>query len=299
MPSPMLHTAKSALRAARIDTLDAELLLARVLGHDRAWLLAHGETALTEEQKNKYDAFVERRKGHEPMAYILGEKEFYGRTFMVGRRVLIPRPATEALIDEMKFLFQTSQLLNLQTFPRITPADSDIVILTWINQRETINEKRSTRNEKPLTIIDIGTGSGCIAITLALEIPNVNIIATDISRDALEVAKVNAKHHGVIDRIEFVEADGMEGVSRLARHGRTRSRKVDHCLLVSNPPYIPEGSSLPPDVSLYEPHEALFAGADGMDVLTPLIHDAKNDPLCIGFSMEMRQEQAKKLMTIL
>ena len=146
MPSPMLHTAKSALRAARIDTLDAELLLARVLGHDRAWLLAHGETALTEEQKNKYDAFVERRKGHEPMAYILGEKEFYGRTFMVGRRVLIPRPATEALIDEMKFLFQTSQLLNLQTFPRITPADSDIVILTWINQRETINEKRKATN---------------------------------------------------------------------------------------------------------------------------------------------------------
>src|SRR3989344_7360300 len=118
MPSPMLHTVESVLRTALIDTLDAELLLARILKKDRAWLLAHGETALTEEQKIEYNGFVERRRRHEPMAYILGEKEFYGRTFMVDRRVLIPRPATEALIDEMKFLFQTSQILNLQTFPR-------------------------------------------------------------------------------------------------------------------------------------------------------------------------------------
>jgi len=286
----MRTLATDILRAAPIDALDAELLLAHVLEKDRAWLLAHGETALTEEQKRSFDILVGRRKNHEPLAYILREKEFYGRSFTVDRRVLIPRPSTEALIDEVKFLLQTSELQNLKTLsPRITKADTNIVILTWIKPEFSILNSQ-------FSIIDVGTGSGCIAITLAKEIPNVKIIATDISREALEVAKENAKRLGAIDRIEFMEANGIPSNFQTSE---PQNFKTSPYLLVSNPPYIPEGSPLPPDVPDYEPASALFAGSDGMDILDPLILTAKNDPLCIGFSMEMQQEQAKKLMTIL
>ena len=302
------------LQGVAIERLDAELLLAHVLEKDRAWLLAHGETALTEEQKIEYNGFVERRRRHEPMAYILGEKEFYGRSFTVDRRVLIPRPSTEALIDEVKDIFRTFKPPNLQTshFPRITEADTDIVILTHLFQKKIecfdtpFASLRATQHDT--IIIDVGTGSGCIAITLAKEIPNVKIIATDISREALEVAKENAKRLGVIDRIEFMEANGIpsnfqtsEPLPAVAPRGAKAGQnfKTSPYLLVSNPPYIPEGSSLPPDVANYEPTGALFAGSDGMDILAPLILKAKNDHLCIGFSMEMQQEQAKKLMTTL
>lgn len=306
-------TATNLLRVAPAAPLDAELLLAHVLGKDRAWLLAHGETTLTGEQKKHYDDLIERRKNHEPLAYILGEKEFYGRSFIVDRRVLIPRPSTETLIDEVKFLFEHQFKINA---PRMIDADTDIVIVTYLFQ-ERIKERPSIRpsirsasrnslgaTQDDTIILDVGTGSGCIAITLAKEIPDVKIIATDISKAALDVSKANAKKHEVLSRIEFMEADGLSGV--IPRYDRLGARRLDRStrddtpfLLVSNPPYIPENEKLPPDISLYEPRGALFAGDDGMDVLTPLIESAKNEPLCIGFVMEMQQEQAKKLMTTL
>ena len=295
------------LQGVAIERLDAELLLAHVLEKDRAWLLAHGETALTEEQKKEFDSRVDRRKEHEPLAYILGEKEFYGRSFIVDRRVLIPRPSTEALIDEVKFLFANRFKIN---DIRMIEADSEIEILTWIKPEFSILpfDRLRVFDNSQFSIIDVGTGSGCIAITLAKEIPNVKIIATDISREALEVAKENAKRLGVIDRIECMEANGIpsnfqtsEPLPAVAPRGAKAGQnfKTSPYLLVSNPPYIPEGSSLPPDVANYEPTGALFAGSDGMDILAPLILKAKNDHLCIGFSMEMQQEQAKKLMTTL
>src|SRR3989344_5876215 len=97
----------TTVRGASIDHTDAEILLAHVLQKDRTWLLAHPEVQLSEDQKKAFDALLQRRKNHEPLAYILGEKEFYGRTFFVDKRVLIPRPATEALIDEVKTCFET------------------------------------------------------------------------------------------------------------------------------------------------------------------------------------------------
>ncbi len=319
-----MQTISTALSKAGIDRLDAELLLAFFLEKDRAWLLSHGDTFLHPQGQKTFDALVARRKKHEPVAYITNSKEFYGRAFFVDPRVLIPRPSTETLIDEVKNVFQKK--FEMET-PRTVEADSEIVILTHLfpekiekypsirpavsalscrsEAKGVSRDGRTTRDD--ICIVDIGTGSGCIAVTLALEIPNVNIIATDISSDALEVAKMNAKKHDVSDRIKFFEG---EGLLVGARHAvplqsldtislREITRDDMPFFLVSNPPYIPKSETLPPDVSDFEPHAALFAGADGMDVLTPLIHDAKNDPLCIGFSMEMRQEQAKKLMTIL
>jgi len=297
-------TVAAALHSALINSLDAELLLASILKKDRSWLLAHKETVLTSEQEELYNALLERRKKHEPLAYILGEKEFYGRTFFVDQRVLIPRPSTEALIDEVKLLHEKK--LEIET-PRITEADSEIVIFTWIKPKFSIFNSpafaraTSGRQFSIPHIIDVGTGSGCIAITLALELPNSQIIATDISSDALEVAKMNSKKHGVLDRIEFMEIDGLPCDMQNFQTSKPPNSgpHPSPFLLVSNPPYIPENTPLPPDVSLYEPHEALFAGVDGMVVIDSLIQRAEKDPLCIGFVMEMGLDHAKKILNTL
>jgi HemK-like putative methylase len=191
-------TVRKNLQSARINLLDVELLLAHVLTKDRSWLFAHSDAPLSGTQQKEFDEFVLRRKNHEPMAYILNEKEFYGRNFFVDRRVLIPRPSTETLIDVTKqFLSDTKNT------PSLTRADTGIVIFTHLKPE---TSRRSWKgNQKPETIIDIGTGSGCIAITLALEIPDIQILATDISESALEVADINARQHKVSDRITFLK----------------------------------------------------------------------------------------------
>ncbi len=286
-------------------SLDTELLLAHVLKKDRSWLLAHPNTPLSPEEQRYFDELVARRKAHEPIAYIIGEKEFYRRTFSVDSRVLIPRPSTEALIDEVKAIINSN--FNIDS-PRMIEADSDIVIYSQLFQ-----DRLTTHNSQLTAIIDVGTGSGCIAITLALEIPDVQIIATDISEDALDVAKENSMRHGVDDRIKFVVCSGLPGdvlrlrsfaCSELAPLSMTQpeTRKPANqqtYLAVSNPPYIPTTHSLPPDVSDYEPHDALFAGPDGMDVLTQIHNQCLNDPNCVAEVLECRLEQAKKLQNTL
>jgi release factor glutamine methyltransferase len=260
-----------------ITPLEKELLLSHVLQKPREWVFAHPEIELTEEQNKEYEKLVERRKNHEPIAYIINEKEFYGRKFYVDNRVLIPRPSTETLIDEVKRLFET----GLKKQRSIKKADNEIIIFT-----EIFENKLPSKNDG-LLISEIGTGSGCIGITLALEIPDIEIICTDISKDALEVAKQNAKTHNVLNRIKFIKSDLIE-----SNHG---SRPADRYLIVSNPPYIPQVDSLQPDVYNFEPHQALFAGRDGSDLLTKLHKQCLDDPNCIGCIMEMREEQAKKL----
>lgn len=263
------------LKNAAIERSDAEILLAYVLQKDRAWLLAHSVTSLSPTQEKEFQNFVARRKKHEPIAYILGEKEFYGRKFFVDRRVLIPRPSTEVLIDEVKRFWRAPQH-DLS----ITPADSGIVIFSRIkkNQHDTVS----------FSIIDVGTGSGCIGITLALEIPDAKILCTDISEDALDVAKENAKRFDVLDRISFQKANFIPA--------NEQTRKPENFLVVSNPPYIPTSTPLPADVLHFEPYEALFAGEDGMDVLEPLYEECMRDSRCVGCVFECREEQAKKLM---
>lgn len=295
-----------ALRRSGIDPLDAEVLLCHIFGKPRAWLLANENELLSKEQERTFQNLLARRKKHEPVAYILGEKEFYGRTFFVDRRVMIPRPATEVLIDEVKRVYTAMcesdfQYVNILKVNQIIPADNEIVIFTCLFS----NKHRSTVNGQ-LSIVDIGTGSGCIGITLALEFPDVKVICTDISELALEVAKENAKRHGVVDRVKCTKINLLNGVMPSSA-ADTAAHIEASFLIVSNPPYIPEvdasrhfraGSSvtpLPPDVLNYEPHEALFAGSEGMDVLKPLFAQCREHPLCIGCVLECRQEQAKKL----
>lgn len=205
--------------------VDAGVIARGLLGWSLADWLSRRDADADAAFSTQFDSLVTRRTTREPVAYLLGTREFYGRPFVVQPGVLIPRPETELLVD---------------------------VALEWV---EAIGAR---------TIADVGTGSGCIAITLALEVPGLTITATDRSADALAVAKANAGVLGAADAIIWREADVLAGVDG----------PLD--LIVSNPPYIPERDreSLSADVRDFEPAQALFAGADGLDVIRQLIPQA-------------------------
>lgn len=231
-------------------TIDAEVLLSHALGKDRAWLMAHDDQEVGTAVEWTLEEFLRRRKAGEPIAYITGEKEFYGRTFAVKPGVLIPRPCTESLV---------SGALDLLAGKNVEPvADIDTGIVRAVRAEEGCADVR--------TIVDVGTGSGCLAITLALEAPDVRCIAIDTSGEALEIAKENAERHGVNGRIEF-------------RHGNSLEPLRDSdgsFLVVTNPPYVADATLLASDVSLREPREALMGGGhDGGDTLRAIVAQAK------------------------
>jgi release factor glutamine methyltransferase len=234
---------RAALRAAiaRLEEsgvpsapLAAELLLMHVLQRDRTWLYAHPEFELSPEDAAAYAHLIERRSEGVPTQYLTGRQEFWGLEFQVGPGVLIPRPETEHTI-------------------------------------EVALERLGARRAEPLRIVDVGTGSGCIAITLARELPRAEIVATDISAAALDYAQRNAARHGVSKRIQFLRADLLEAAMEAL--GRAESR---FDLIVSNPPYVGrnDAGSLPREVREHEPAEALFAGDDGLQIYPALIDEA-------------------------
>lgn len=200
---------------------EAALLLGQLLGLSEAQILAHGEREVPDEITERFRSLLERRLTGEPVAYLLGEREFYGRPFTVDPRVLIPRPETEHVVEE-------ALAIPLPERP-------------WI--------------------LDVGTGSGILPVTLALEVPGARTVGTDVSPGALAVARGNARRHGVSDRVLFLGAD--------LAHGLDLSR---FDLVVSNPPYIDAGDapSLSPEVVNFEPHMALFAPGLGDSVLARL-----------------------------
>ncbi|MPY87857.1 MAG: peptide chain release factor N(5)-glutamine methyltransferase [Luteitalea sp.] len=212
--------------------LNAELLAMHALGWDRASLVARWREPTPAGFIERYAPFVERRETREPVAYIVGSREFCGRLFEVTPAVLVPRPETEGLVDAA-----------LEIAAPLSP------------------ESR---------VVDVGTGSGCIAVTLALERPSARITAIDISAAALAVAQRNATRWGAV-RITFIRASLLEAI---APHGRTKSESVD--VIVSNPPYVPlrNGHALQAEVRDFEPQQALFAGDDGLGVIRVLLEQA-------------------------
>lgn len=190
--------------------LDAEVLLAHVLGLSRARLLAESQQPLSAEQLAALAALTERRVALEPVAYLTNHKAFYGRDFYVDRRVLVPRPETELLIELAR---------------------------AWA----------SRTNWQPPTIADIGTGSGCIAVTLALELPQARVFAVDLSADALDVAAINVQRHAVGERVTPLRGDGC----------RPLPQPVD--LIMANPPYTVL-DEVDENVRRWEPHLALDGG---------------------------------------
>jgi release factor glutamine methyltransferase len=206
---------------------DISVLARHVLGWTMADWIADAGVPPPAGFTEALQRLVLRRMTHEPIAYITGVREFYGREFMVARGVLIPRPETEGVIE----CIITGELLSRGTDER----------------------------ERPV-IVDVGTGSGCLAITLALEYPSARVIATDVSPEALDVARENARRLGA-QGVEFVDTAYVpDGLSPLD-------------LIVTNPPYVPERDreSLSPDVRDFEPARALFAGEDGLDVVREVV----------------------------
>lgn len=208
--------------------IDAARLLLHVLGQkESSYLAVHGNAPLSPAEATALDNFIKRRVAGEPLAYVLGSWDFYGRPFIVTPDVLIPRPATEALIDEA--------LIEI--------------------------EKMSIRRGRPLTVADIGTGSGCIAITLAREAKEKisHIFATDISQPALDVARKNAAVHSLEKCITFVQGSMTAAIV---------NKKID--LIVCNPPYVPshelqELTSIEKRGLAFEPRNALDGGKRGQD----------------------------------
>jgi release factor glutamine methyltransferase len=204
---------------------DAELLARHALGWDRAAWLASRRDAASSRFISDYDALVARRAEREPVSLIVGRREFWGLEFDTRPGALIPRPETELIVEEA-----------LQEVADVSA----------------------------LLVVDVGTGSGCLAVALATELPGARIVATDVSAPALEIARANAEKHGVAARVHLVQANLLDGFAA----------RFD--LIVSNPPYIKSGdrAGLGREVRDYEPAVALFGGPDGLDAIRALLERA-------------------------
>jgi release factor glutamine methyltransferase len=210
----------------------AGVLLCHALGVERTHLFTGSENQVGESDYETYLQLIERRAAGEPLQYITGHQEFYGLDFMVTPDVLIPRPETEFLVERVIKLVEEST------------------------------------EETPL-VVDVGTGSGCIAVAVAVHFARARVLATDLSHAALDVAWQNACKHGVADRVEFLEGDLLEPLV-------LRSLKGQIDFIVSNPPYIPAADleHLQREIREHEPRVALFGGDDGLDFYRRLLRES-------------------------
>ncbi|HYM74729.1 MAG TPA: peptide chain release factor N(5)-glutamine methyltransferase [Candidatus Dormibacteraeota bacterium] len=228
-----LATAIARLATEKVPSprMNAESLLMFTLSRDRAYLFAHPERELTTDEQSRYEAVLAERARGMPAQYITGHQEFWGMDFIVTPAVLIPRPETEHVIET---------ILELRTA-----------------------EVRGPRSE--VCLVDVGTGSGCIALALAKELRSAEIHATDISPAALEIARANAARHQLDQRIHFHQTDLLRGLDG------------EFDLVVSNPPYVGESEEdlVQLEVRKFEPRSAVFAGPTGTEVIARLIPQAR------------------------
>ena len=216
-----------------------------MLNCDRAYLYAHPERELTSDEMRSYDDALMRRATGVPAQYITGHQEFWGLDLIVSPGVLIPRPETEHVVEAV------------------------LEIVSAAHSKQSQEQDQRPRAGAPaphdLRIVDVGTGSGAIALALATELPSAEINASDISPDALEVARANAARHNLTSRIEFHQADLLDGLS-----------PSSFDFVVSNPPYVGESEedSVQLEVRKFEPRNAVFAGPTGLEVIERLIPQA-------------------------
>jgi release factor glutamine methyltransferase len=231
----LLKDATRRLGAAGIgsSTLDAELLLAEALGLERSTLLAREDTQVEQAQCDKFEGWIARRLERVPVAYILGRREFWSMEFQVNDSVLVPRPETELLVETV--LAEVRGRKDMATSP---------------------------------LIVDVGTGAGPIVLALASELPDAKFHATEISAEALEVARGNASRHGLEKRVQFHQGDLLAPISEAGLDGR-----ID--LVASNPPYVAENDYVDVDVRRWEPSVAVFAGSKGTEIIQRLIAQAE------------------------
>jgi release factor glutamine methyltransferase len=234
---------KSGIPTARLDAL---VLLEDVLGQEKAWLLAHSENELTSQQVNKLASFLKRRVKHEPLAYIRGKSEFYGREFLVTPATLQPRAETETMIDSLKNLI--AQIQNPKS------------------QKPYLLEVKP-HTDKEVILVDVGTGSGCLAITAKLEFPKAEVYATEINKDALAIARKNASK--LEADIHFLEGNLMEPIFPL---------HSPPLVLLCNLPYVPNGHTIN-QAAMQEPEIAIFGGLDGLVLYRELFAQIKQGPV--------------------
>jgi len=229
-----LNSAVNRLTAANVPSprMNAELLLMFTLGCDRAYLFAHPERELCAAEQAHYDEALAERERGVPAQYITGHQEFWGMDFIVTPAVLIPRPETEHVVE---------------------------IVLECVG--------RAPSPAGSLRIVDVGTGSGCIALALAKELPQAEIHATDISSAALEIARANAARHQLERRVQWHQSDLLQGLA---------PNSFD--FVVSNPPYVGESEEdqVQLEVRKFEPRQAVFAGATGLEVIERLISQARS-----------------------
>jgi release factor glutamine methyltransferase len=233
----ILQRMRSRLTAAASDTpdIDARVIVESVLDLDWASLVRDYDRPVAAHEAERIDQLVARRLNHEPIAYLVGSREFWGLPFRVNKSTLIPRPDSETLVERAIVLAQ---------------------------------EKINPLGNEDLTILDLGTGSGCLILALLSELEQARGVGVDSSADALEIARENAERLGLINRVDFIHGDWARDIER----------RFD--LVIANPPYIAESdlSRLAPDVFQFEPHVALCGGADGLDIYRRL---AKELPFVI------------------
>lgn len=246
--------------------IDAEVLLAHVLRIERLEIYLNLDCQLTAEQLFVYDTLIVRRLRREPVAFIIGQKEFMGLKFFVNKDVLIPRPETEILVEKV------------------------------IEKAQKMQKARSYESwrKSPLTIVDLCTGSGNIAISLARNIPSCKIYATDISEEAIQVARKNAKFHNVLGKVEFLLGDLFNPLRNL-----DPNLAVD--FIVSNPPYVKSKDLvlLPPEIKK-EPIWALEGGSDGLNFYKRIVPEASRYLVSGGYLiMEIGDDQGKALVNLI
>jgi release factor glutamine methyltransferase len=265
----------SRLREANVPSqaLAAELLLMHALGRDRTWLYSHPKVLLEPIEAENYFALVERRAAGEPTQYLTGKQEFWGLEFEVNSSVLIPRPETEHVVE---------------------------VALQRLRASGVVDVLDSGAAKTALRVVDVGTGSGCIAVALARELPHAEIFATDVSEAAVEVARRNTARHGVSGRIHFVNCDLLAAFIDGADRKSRESRGFD--LIVSNPPYVSRDNAgtLAREVLEHEPHAALFGGQSGSEIYARLIEQAASLVLPAGsLVLELGYSSAPHVKTLL
>jgi len=332
----LLDWIKSAFTKAGLDSpkLSAEILLAHVLRCERLRLYMDADRVATDAERETLRNLVSRALKHEPIQYLVGEWWFFGLPFNVDKRVLIPRPSTETLvelaIDHLRAQSHQHQPQNSdETQPEETPtpaarADSDqptTADLTFIpaapiilqsdgtpeseldpDEHDDINDPNFIEDAKPAqtvpvqplpiaphkltpkprpnlptqTVIDLCTGSGCVAIAIANRLHNTRVIAIDLSQDALDVARANASRHNLASRIDFIKADATDPKIYEALANHPWLKKAGAAAILANPPYIPdhEWLDVQPNVKDHEPSLALRAGPTGLDVINPIITHA-------------------------
>jgi release factor glutamine methyltransferase len=240
--------------------LNAELLLTFTLNCDRAYLFAHPERELTPDERMRYESSLTKRGHGIPAQYITGHQEFWGMDLIVTPAVLIPRPETEHVVEAVL------EVAGVHEAPAAERRKNAAHGVSRGLSPETQPAPAGRQNPTSLRVIDVGTGSGAIALALAKEFPQAEIHATDVSSAALEIARANAARHQLGDRIHFREADLLAGSS---------ANSFD--FIVSNPPYVGESEEdqVQLEVRKFEPHNAVFAGPTGLEVIERLIPQAK------------------------